>query len=115
MSYKWRPSKAAAAEYSAKMAEIEKFCREHDIRSSLTNDSYYFSLDGVYYRVSNHTVATSNRGAYNETGEQIRQEYHPDGENGMICITAGKTRIMEIYNDLAAGYKLDRRGNRINA
>lgn len=32
----------------------------------------------------------------------------------MICITAGKTRIMDIYSDLEAGYKLDRRGNRLN-
>ena len=27
-------------------------------------------------------------------------------------IHAGKARIMEIYNDLAAGYELDGRGNR---
>ena len=47
-------------------------------------------------------------------GNQIRELYHEAGEKGMICITAGKTRIMDIYNDIAAGYDLDRRGNRIS-
>lgn len=115
MSYKWKASKAAAAEYGAKMREIEQFCQDHGISSSLSNDSYYFTLNGKNYRVSNHTVAASNRGAYNDLGEQLREEYHPGGEAEMICITAGKTRIMDIYNDLVEGYKLDRRGNRITA
>ena len=39
--------------------------------------------------------------------------YHEAGEKGMICITAGKTRIIEIYNDLEAGHALDRRGIQI--
>lgn len=114
MSYKWKPSKAAAAEYSAKMAEIETFCLEHNIRQSLRGDSYYFVLDGKLYRVSNHTVEASNRGAFDDMGNQIRELYHEAGEEGRICITAGKTRIMDIYNDLTAGYTLDRRGNRIS-
>ena len=114
MAYKWKPSKAAAAEFSAKMAEIETFCHDHDIRKSLSSDSYYFVLGGKMYRVSNHTVAASNRGAFDEDGNQIRELYHEAGEDGMICITAGKTRIIDIYNDLAAGYDLDRRGNRIS-
>jgi hypothetical protein len=54
------------------------------------------------------------RGAYNEFGEQIREKYHENKESDdVIYITAGKTRIIEIYNDLKAGHKLDRRGNRI--
>lgn len=32
--------------------------------------------------------------------------------NGTVYIHAGKTRIIEIYNDLKAGYQLDGRGNR---
>ena len=114
MAYKWKPSKAAAAEYGAKMAEIDQFCRDHGISQSLSSDSYYFTLGGNFYRVSNHTVAASNNAAFDDMGNQIRELYHEAGEKGMICITAGKTRIMDIYNDIAAGYDLDRRGNRIS-
>ena len=114
MSYKWKPSKTAAREFAAKMAEIDQFCADNGIYQSLSGDSYYFVLDGVKYRVSNHTVTASNKGAYNADGIQVRDLYHPEGEAGIVCITAGKTRIMEIYADLAAGYKLDRRGNRLN-
>jgi len=113
MGYKWKPSKAAAADFTAKMAEIDQFCASHGITQSRSSDSYYFEIDGVKYRVSNHTVDASNRGAYDAFGNQIRDLYHEDGESGMICITAGKTRIIEIYNDLEAGYKLNRRGYRI--
>ena len=91
MSYRWKPSKTAAREFAEKMREIDAFCLEHGIRQSNSSDSYYFELDGV----------------------QIRDLYHPNGEAGIVCITAGKTRIMDIYNDLAAGFRLDRRGNRI--
>ena len=114
MSYKWKPSKTAAREFSAKMDEITTFCDDHCIIYSSTKDSYYFELDGIEYRVSNHTVAASNRHAYNDAGIQVRELYHPDGEKpDVVYITAGKTRIIDIYNDLAAGYKLDRRGNRV--
>lgn len=112
MSYRWKPSKTAAREFAEKMREIDAFCLEHGIRQSNSSDSYYFELDGVNYRVSNHTIEASNRGAFLD-GVQIRDLYHPNGEAGIVCITAGKTRIMDIYNDLAAGFRLDRRGNRI--
>lgn len=114
MSYKWKPSKAAAADYAEKMEMIRVFCLDHSIKHSISFDSYYFTLYGTDYRVSNHTVAASNRGAYRD-GVQVRDLYHPDGEADTVCITAGKTRIIEIYNDLTAGYKLDRRGNRLSA
>lgn len=110
--YKWRPSKTRAREFAAKMNEISDFCREHNIRQSSSGDSYYFNVRGVDYRVSNHTVEASNARAFDEwTGEQVRELYHPDGrDDGRVHIFAGKTRIVDIYNDLAAGYELDARG-----
>ena len=41
MSYRWKPSKSAARELAAKMNEIEKFCEDNGIDSSLMQDSYY--------------------------------------------------------------------------
>ena len=71
-------------------------------------------LNGINYRVSNHTVETSNSKAYDDFGNKTRELYHPQGrEDNTVYITAGKTRIIDIYNDLKAGYKLDKRGNRI--
>ena len=64
--------------------------------------------------VSNHTIAASNRHAYDKvTGVQIRPLYH-DFDTYDAEITAGKTRIIQIYNDLKAGYELDKRGFRKN-
>lgn len=112
--YKWKPSAAAKREYAEKMQAIEDFCKAHNISVSFSHDSYYFSINGVNYRVSNHSVEASNRGAFDDiTGEQVRELYHCDGrEADTVYIHAGKTRIIEIYNDLAAGYKLDGRGKR---
>lgn len=45
---KWQPSKAAKQEFAQKMKEIESFCREHNIQSSLSKDSYYFKRAGFY-------------------------------------------------------------------
>lgn len=103
MSYCWKPSKSAAREFAAKMNEIEKFCEENG------------TINGQKYRVSNHTVAASNRGAYNVEGEQVRGLYHPNGEeDDTIYITASKTRLIEIYTALKAGKKLNRRGKVID-
>ena len=108
---KWRPSKTAAREYAKTMNDIENFCRENGISASRSSDSYYFTINGIRYRVSNHTIAASNRGMYDSmTGEKIRESYH-DPDADLVCITASKTRIIEIYNNLAAGKKLDKRGN----
>ena len=109
---KFTPSKAAKRDFAIKMQEIEDFCRVHGISASMSNDSYYFSLNGQNYRVSNHTIKASNRGAYDWLGNQIRPLYHDvEADKNLICITAGKTRIIQIYNDLSAGRKLDKRGN----
>ena len=111
---KWRPSKTAVKEYAQKMDEIGSFCAENGIEQSRAGDSYYFTVNGQKYRVSNHSVEASNKGAYNEIYGKTRELYHEGGRReDTIYIHAGKTRIMEIYNDLVNGYKLDGHGNRI--
>lgn len=113
MGYKWKPSKTAKREFAEKMREIDAFCKQNGISQSYSSDSYYFALNGKNYRVSNHTVEASNRHAFNELGEKTREFYHPNGrEEDTIYITASKTRIIEIYKDLFAGYELDGRGSR---
>lgn len=106
---KWKPSKTARKNFAIKMDEITEFCRENNISQS--RDSYYFTIRNVSYRVSNHTIQASNRRAYNEYGEQIRRLYHDNFKDDTVNIFAGKTRIMEIYNNLKAGKNLDGRGN----
>lgn len=111
--YRYKPSKTKIREYAEKMDRIDDFCRENNISKSANSDSYYFEINGQKYRVSNHSVESSNRGAYEEgTHEQIRELYHPEGrEKDTIYIHAGKTRIMEIYENLKAGKELNGRGN----
>lgn len=116
MSYYWKPSKTAAREFAKKMDEIREFCAKNEIDSSMSMDSYYFTINGQKYRVSNHTVARSNEMAFDRCFEQRRELYHPNGEEAdTVYITAGKTRIIEIYEALKAGKKLDRRGRVIDA
>jgi len=112
MGYRYKVSKTKAREYAKEMDRLQQFCNDNGIHSSSNMDSYYFTINGQHYRVSNHTVASSNRGAYHELKGQVRDLYHADGEkDDTIYITAGKTRIEEIYNNLKAGKQLDRRGN----
>ena len=110
---RFKPSKAQAREFSAKMDEIRDFCIANNIRHSASYDSYYFCVNGVDYRVSNHSVEASDSKAFDPfTGEQWRDFYHGGRSPDVRYIHAGKTRIMEIYNDLKNGYELDGRGNR---
>lgn len=110
MGYRWKPSKAKAKEFARKMEEIRAYCEENGIGYSASMDSYYFYIDGERYRVSNHTVAASNAGAY-RNGEQVREKYHSDGEYDRDHeITASKTRLTEIHKALMAGKKIDKRG-----
>ena len=111
--YRWKPSKSAAREFAKQMQDIETFCAENGIQQSATGNSYYFIINGKHYRVSNHSVEASNRAAYKD-GEQVRALYHEGGrETDTVYIHASKTRIIDIYNNLKAGYKLDGRGYRI--
>ena len=110
---KWKPSKTKMREFAKQMDDISQFCIDNNISCSSTKDSYYFTIKGQRYRVSNHTVASSNHGAYDDFGNQIREKYHNEEElSNTICITASKTRIKEIYTDLKNGYTLDKRGKR---
>ncbi len=114
MYRKWTPSKKAKKEFAEKMKEIDNFCAEHGIHASHTNDSYYFTINGVNYRVSNHSIEASNKAAFNEaSGTKRRPLYHNEERNtNTVYIHAGKSRIIEIYNDLIAGFELDGKGNR---
>ena len=112
MEYKF--SKVAKRDFKEQMDLIRTFCQEHNIQHSLSFDSYYFTIDGKHYRVSNHTIAASDRGMFNQNGEQIRDSYHDQDIDVTINITASKTRIITIYSDLLRGLKLDKRGRVIN-
>lgn len=111
---KWKPSKSKIKEFAMEMDKINTFCNENNITASKSNDSYYFTLNGKNYRVSNHTIEKSNSAAFDaDTGFQKRELYHDTKrDNSTVYIHAGKTRIIEIYNDLKAGYELDGRGHR---
>lgn len=114
-SRKWKPSKAKINEFKKQMEEIDEFCRKHSIQQSASSDSYYFTLNGQHYRISNHTIEASNAKAYDDMGQQIRQKYHPDmRKNDTIYIHASKTRLIEIYTSIQQGYDIDKRGNRIS-
>ncbi len=115
MNRGWRPSTEQAREFAETMRSAEAFCASHGIRRSKNGDSYYFELNGRRYRVSNHSVEASNRGAYDSYGRQTRRLYHPDGrEDDMVYIHASKTRIEQIYIDLFNGVPLDGRGFPLN-
>lgn len=110
---RYRVSRTAKKEYAQKMAEIDRFLEEHGIDRSLSGDSYYFTLHGHRYRVSNHSIEASNARSVSFDGRRLREKYHPDGRDpDTVYIHAGKTRIIQIYSDLEKGYVLDGRGYR---
>ena len=110
MGYRFKPSKAKAREFAEKMDDVRDFCVIHNISHSLSMDSFYFCVHGKAYRVSNHTVEASNRAAFGDLG-QTRELYHSARDADTIYIHASKTRIIEIYENLAAGHEIDGRGN----
>ena len=110
---KWKPSKAAAAEYAVKIKELEYFLADHpEIRSSSSRESFYFQVEDKSVRVSNHTVAKSDSGRFDEFGGEIRPSYHQEDYD--IQITASPLRLPQIWADLNAGFELNKRGVRIN-
>ncbi len=113
MFNKWKPSKKAKEEFKNKMGEIERFLDEHaEISASRSMDSFYFTVNGTQYRVSNHSIESSNARAYDKyTGEQIRWKYHDDERDKETrYIHASKTRLIEIYTAIKNGNKVDGRG-----
>ena len=109
MKYKKTFSKSAKRAFAQKMDEIKSFCDEHAITYSNTMDSFYFYYNGTNYRLSNHTVEASNRGAYDALGNNIREKYHNGRNENTIYYTVGKTRLIEVYNDIIKGFELDGR------
>ena len=107
--YKWKPSKAAAREYAEKKESLNSFlAKNQQIRSSLSQNSFYFEVNGKSVRISNHTVKASDRGCFDEFGNELRNSYH--AEKYDIEITASPLRLEQIYNDLLAGHELNKRG-----
>jgi|LakMenEpi03Aug12_release.lakeMendotaPanAssembly.Ray.scaffolds.fasta_scaffold1369336_2 hypothetical protein len=112
MAYKWKPSKSAINEYKEKKDRLDTFLKEHsEIISSTSKESFYFMIDDKYIRVSNHTIAKSDSGMLDEFGNMLRDSYHKTDYD--ICVTASPLRLPEIYQDLKAGIKLNKRGVRI--
>lgn len=99
MFKQYKPSKAKRTQFAKEMKEIEEFCTQN----------------GTNYRVSNHTIEASNRAAFDiDTGMYKRDLYHEtERKDDTVYIHAGKTRIIDIYNDLKAGYKLNGKGYKI--
>ena len=113
MYRRFKPSKTQKRAFAKKMDEVKEFCDENCINYSKAMDSFYFTINGKHYRVSNHSVESSNAGAFDWKGEQLRELYHKNGrESDTIYIHASKTRIKEIYINLQRGYELDGRGHR---
>ena len=96
MGYKYKPSRADARDFAQKMKEIEEFCHDHGISHSFSNDSYYFVIGDVRYRVSNHTMQASDKGMYSQTGDKIRDSYH-EHSNGIVCITEQDKDCRDLY------------------
>lgn len=112
--YKWKPNKAQVAEFKKQMEELDAFLEEHwhDVKASMSRDSFYFMYNGTPYRVSNHSIEASNKKAYNWRGEQVREKYHPDERDKETrYIHASKTRFIEIYNRIMSGIEVDGHGN----
>lgn len=108
MKRRWHPSKTAKCEFAMKMNEIDEYCERNGISRSLSSDSYYFTHDGVEYRVSNHAV----EGSYDRYGNS----YHGDSKEyreKVFCIHAGKTRLIDIHKLITSGAVIDHRGNKI--
>lgn len=103
---RWKPSKTAKREFASKMKEIDEYCRDNGISQSASSDSYYFTHNGIAYRISNHAVERSvSSDGYRYHGNS--DEYRTN----VFCIHAGKTRIIEIHKLITSGVQVDHKGN----
>ena len=112
---KWKPSKTKAREFAQQMQTIKDYCYNHNIAYSSSMDSYYFTVNGQSYRVSNHSVESSNKVAYHDLYGKTRELYHPSGRTSdTVYIYASKTRLIEIHQSLLNNLKIDSRGYLMN-
>ena len=110
----WKPSRTKAREFAKTMDEIQEYCDKNHINYSSSMSSYYFEINKQKYRISNHSIETSNRGAYKD-GLKVRNIYHDaEREPDVIYIHASKTRLIEIHEKLLKGHRLDGNGFIIN-
>ena len=99
----WKPSRTRAREFANKMSEIRDYCDYNYITYSASMDSFYFDFEGKEYRISNHSVEASH---YNSLGK-----YHVGGrQDDVVYIHASKTRLIEVYENIIQGNKVDGRG-----
>lgn len=106
----YRLSKTKKREYAIKLEEVKDYCDKNHIYYNYKAKSFYFSVNGKDYRVSNHTVEASNKAAFDEFGYQWRELYHPKGRKDEIQIFASPVRLIEIHQNLLKGLDLDGRG-----
>ena len=81
-------------------AELTEFCERNGIRRSKYGDSFYFTLQGKRYRISNHSTEISNSWSRNLNGKQIRRPYHSRRDN-TVSIIAPRSRVKAIYEELS--------------
>ena len=81
--------------------QLRAFCQEHGIAHSQSFQSFYFTLGGQKFRLSNHSVELANLG---RTLMQLPL-VHPEGrEADVIYIHAPKEQLIPIYTQLAREY-----------
>lgn len=75
--------------------EIDNFCVENSIKTNKSRDNYFFNIGEQKYHISDRPVEINDIDGIQES---------------TIHIIAGKTRLINIYNNLKDGILLDSRG-----
>lgn len=103
----FRLSKKRIREYIEQMNHIKEFCEINGIARTSDSDGYYFVVNGQPYRVGNSLYAKEAFVYDPVSGKHIETD-----DTNTIYFYASKTRIIDIYNDIIAGYELDGHGRR---
>ena len=82
--------------------DIEDYCYKNRIKVC-NNSSYYFSINGMDYRVSDHRLATRP--------SSVKERF---GNDKFYSIIADPLKIVEIHSALKKGKKIDVRGRLIS-
>ena len=103
-------------EFVPKIDEIDEFCSKNGILHYPWDDSYFFTVNGKECRVCDYTKFFPSHNNYDFNCKKLPPDRLFYGKRGEydVDIIAGRTRLVQIYNDLKAGYDLDRRGFRKN-